>query len=103
MTQRSDPRTCQAAVADNPNRNHSGGPGDRYRSWLRHGHEIVMPGVDIPRLGLRDPALLDEFSITAVAFRSERNSSGNLGTDVLDEAHSQSRGMPGAAACPLEG
>jgi quinol monooxygenase YgiN len=47
-----------------------------------------MPVIAVTRLRLRDPALLDEFFIAAVAVLEQaKNSSGNLGADVFADAH----------------
>jgi len=47
-----------------------------------------MPVIVVTRLRLRDPALLDEFFTAAVAVLEQaKNSSGNLGADVLADAH----------------
>jgi hypothetical protein len=48
----------------------------------------MMPVVVVTRLRLRDPALLDEFFTAAVAVLEQaKNSSGNLGADVLADAN----------------
>jgi len=47
-----------------------------------------MPVIVVTRLRLRDPALLDEFFTAAVAVLEQaKNSSGNIGADVLTDAH----------------
>ena len=47
-----------------------------------------MPIVVVTRLRLRDPALLDEFFTAAVTVLEQaKNSTGNLGADVLADAN----------------
>ena len=47
-----------------------------------------MPVIVVTRLRLRDPALLDEFFIAAVAcLEQAKKSDGNLGSDVLADAN----------------
>jgi heme-degrading monooxygenase HmoA len=47
-----------------------------------------MPVIVVTRLRLRDHALLDDFFTAAVALLEQaKNSTGNLGTDVLAEAN----------------
>ena len=49
-----------------------------------------MPIIAVTRLRLRDPALLDEFFTAAVGVLEQaKNSSGNLGADVLADAHNE--------------
>jgi hypothetical protein len=47
-----------------------------------------MPVIVVTRLRLKDPALFDEFFAAAVAVMEQaQGSAGNLGADVLAEAH----------------
>jgi len=48
----------------------------------------MMPIIVVTRLRLRDPALLDEFFIAAVAaIEQAQKSDGNLGADALADAN----------------
>lgn len=47
-----------------------------------------MPVIVVTRLRIKDPGVFDQFFASAVAvFEQARNSSGNLGADVLAEAN----------------
>src|SRR6266702_8301187 len=81
----------RATRCGSPNRNQ---PGDRVNETDRgccHSWEVAMPVIAVTRLRLRDPALLDEFFIAAVAVLEQaKKSSGNLGADVFADAHNTS-------------
>jgi quinol monooxygenase YgiN len=50
--------------------------------------EIEMPVIVVTRLRLKDPSLLNDFFTSAVALLEQaQQSDGNLGSDVLADAH----------------